>query len=423
MMIKKKKNNFKIKKFLIVLFFIVFALFVNTKNTSAITVEDLELLDAMGLINWEQMGMVMDDLITILGLERSGIPGAIVGQSDLIGGKTCLVLEQDLYFGLSGTAVSALQNFLKSEGYFNTEINGQFGLITKSAVTDFQLDYGLIAYPNQTGAGNVGPLTRAKIQEISCSSVNESREHQLAEIYFDPVTITEGPSDYTIRNTSSKTTDQKVETTIETIVLDEDIEKGETEIRYKLLFEPEVLIDKWVVTLYCNEENVEVLDADKIEECNYYAVYDPNSKGDKYLKMKFRNSSKTIQEVFVIAEVLNERDQVIDTMQVKNELSVQKQVVSTEEGFSYEVVGGELGYSLEPRKCTEEEQLNYLKYVMTRNIKRKEDRIVSPICWPGDIKCTFDYPPSYCEIIDGPNSLDLCENEKYFYDGECIDSI
>ncbi len=64
--------------------------------------------------------------------------------------------------------VTALQDILKYEGLFpsNIESTGYFGSITKDSVLKFQLKYGVVASANSAGAGRVGPLTRAKLNEL-----------------------------------------------------------------------------------------------------------------------------------------------------------------------------------------------------------------------------------------------------------------
>lgn len=58
--------------------------------------------------------------------------------------------------------VSALQDFLQTKGYLNSEPTGFFGIVTLRAVKKLQSDNDI----NPTGF--VGALTRAKIKELSC---------------------------------------------------------------------------------------------------------------------------------------------------------------------------------------------------------------------------------------------------------------
>ena len=71
---------------------------------------------------------------------------------------------RDLNFGLSGPDVSALQQFLKQQGYYTyPEITGYFGAITKAAVAAFQQAHGIAPL------GGVGPQTRAAILALLTS--------------------------------------------------------------------------------------------------------------------------------------------------------------------------------------------------------------------------------------------------------------
>lgn len=76
----------------------------------------------------------------------------------------CSSLERNLYLGMSNNSdVQCLQNFLKNQGadiYPEGLVTGNFGNLTKTAVIKFQAKYGIA----QTGF--VGPLTRAKINQI-----------------------------------------------------------------------------------------------------------------------------------------------------------------------------------------------------------------------------------------------------------------
>jgi peptidoglycan hydrolase-like protein with peptidoglycan-binding domain len=53
-----------------------------------------------------------------------------------------------------------LQRLLADRGYFPPEeINGHFGPLTKSAVTAYQMEEGIIADASEEGAGSIGPQT------------------------------------------------------------------------------------------------------------------------------------------------------------------------------------------------------------------------------------------------------------------------
>lgn len=65
-----------------------------------------------------------------------------------------------LTVGSSGSEVSYLQQILRKLGFFNGEVTGYFGSITKQAVIDFQ------AANNIASVGIVGPKTRELIKEL-----------------------------------------------------------------------------------------------------------------------------------------------------------------------------------------------------------------------------------------------------------------
>lgn len=81
----------------------------------------------------------------------------------------CPVFLSNVQFGasdrFSGGAVTSLQNFLVTQGYFNSSAlgSGHFGPQTLAAVIRFQVEHGV------PGTGLVGPMTRAAIARLNCS--------------------------------------------------------------------------------------------------------------------------------------------------------------------------------------------------------------------------------------------------------------
>ena len=67
---------------------------------------------------------------------------------------------QDMYRGVQGSEVVALQRALYAEGLFSGEATGNFYDVTREAVMAFQIKYGI----NPTGY--VGPETRAKLNAL-----------------------------------------------------------------------------------------------------------------------------------------------------------------------------------------------------------------------------------------------------------------
>lgn len=81
---------------------------------------------------------------------------------------TSAIFTKPLSFGMTSSDVRRLQTLLatKPEIYPKGLITGYFGLLTKKAVQDFQLNYGVVTSKSDSGFGYVGSKTRAKLQEV-----------------------------------------------------------------------------------------------------------------------------------------------------------------------------------------------------------------------------------------------------------------
>jgi peptidoglycan hydrolase-like protein with peptidoglycan-binding domain len=79
---------------------------------------------------------------------------------------TPLTITRSLALGSTGTDVFALQQFLRSKGYYTYPlITGYYGAVTVKAVAAFQSANGI------SPVGSVGPLTRAKIAALTSSCI------------------------------------------------------------------------------------------------------------------------------------------------------------------------------------------------------------------------------------------------------------
>jgi len=59
---------------------------------------------------------------------------------------------------------------------------------------------------------------------------------------------------------------------------------------------------------------------------------------------------------------------------------------------------------------------------MTRTVHPGDQPLLPPPCWPGEVYCTYDTPPSYCQILNTDvTSMDLCPEGEIFYDGRCYE--
>ena len=81
--------------------------------------------------------------------------------------KPHFVFNTDMEFGQTNDDIIHLQDCLKYEKLFpsNTQSSGYYGAITKKAVGDFQVKYGIVGIGG-AGYGRAGSLTRAKLNEI-----------------------------------------------------------------------------------------------------------------------------------------------------------------------------------------------------------------------------------------------------------------
>jgi spore germination protein YaaH len=87
---------------------------------------------------------------------------AVIPATALAQTSGCVTFSGDLVYGATGSEVTTLQTFLKSQGYFSAAPVARFGPATLTAVRAFQRAQGISA------TGTVGPLTRAAIRSASC---------------------------------------------------------------------------------------------------------------------------------------------------------------------------------------------------------------------------------------------------------------
>lgn len=92
--------------------------------------------------------------------------------STLLETSSCTLFTQTLQMGMSGTQVEELQKILKQipDIYPEGLVTGYFGLLTQNAVKKFQTKEGLEA------VGIVGPLTRAKLNQLAVGCALSSSE-------------------------------------------------------------------------------------------------------------------------------------------------------------------------------------------------------------------------------------------------------
>jgi peptidoglycan hydrolase-like protein with peptidoglycan-binding domain len=116
---------------------------------------------------------------------------AQVGDIDPQGDSTCVTIVNNLRYKSTDVKtdgeVSVLQDFLQTSGYLNSNPVGFFGLMTTKAVKKFQQEN------NISPTGYVGPITREKIKNQTCSGVITQNPIPTPPTYI-PVTPTSSSS-------------------------------------------------------------------------------------------------------------------------------------------------------------------------------------------------------------------------------------
>lgn len=106
---------------------------------------------------------------------RDAIAEKTCKKRELTGAGSCIFLTRGLSVSNNVQAarqeIRELQRLLVQKNYMNqTDITGFFGPVTRQALTQFQLDNGIIASRTSDGAGIAGPRTREFIQNSTCGS-------------------------------------------------------------------------------------------------------------------------------------------------------------------------------------------------------------------------------------------------------------
>lgn len=411
----KTKLNFKkiVSSFLIITF-----LFGGAGNLYAISLADIEFLISIGVIAPDQADFARQAAEAV---NQQGIGSAL--KTDPNSELECLVFNQNLVKGNSGTVISAMQRFLQRLGHFpkDQSVTGYYGDMTVQAVADFQLAYGLITSRNQIGAGAVGPITRTKIQQISCNqqSVGVTAPAQNSTATTTNQSISTSTSSASIvSNTSKNKPYVKPKLTLRSFSTYANEESGVYHFRYDMSILPDDDISYFKLRLVCAYGLV-TTNRDDLVNCGDTLILRAPKSGKKSIKIGFTNTSKVFQTIGLGVEAFDENDRLLDFAETINELSVTKPVTYISQTNKE---GVEVKYGIpEPRNCDPGEQLQFIKYTMTVT-QDPQNPIIPPNCWPGDIMCNtaISYPPTYCRITNGPSSDDLCPLSERFFNGKCI---
>jgi peptidoglycan hydrolase-like protein with peptidoglycan-binding domain len=92
--------------------------------------------------------------------KTSVVPAAERAQASTVARGVSPVFNKDLIRGARGDDVKRLQALLE------VEQSGLFGTATEKTLKAFQLKHGIIRSEKSTGAGKLGPATRAKLKEV-----------------------------------------------------------------------------------------------------------------------------------------------------------------------------------------------------------------------------------------------------------------
>jgi len=76
------------------------------------------------------------------------------------------VFTQDLWYGVRGDKVGALQDYLRELGYYMGKSDNYYGDEVYKAVLAFQIDQSIVDNEEEFGAGFFGPQTRSKIEAV-----------------------------------------------------------------------------------------------------------------------------------------------------------------------------------------------------------------------------------------------------------------
>jgi peptidoglycan hydrolase-like protein with peptidoglycan-binding domain len=328
----------------------------------------------------------------------------------------CLNIDKNLVKGARGTLISALQRFLKSEGHFpnNEEVSGYYGDITVRAITDFQVANGLIKTSTQIGAGTVGPITRAKIREISCKKLSESQQALNATTTVSTASTTEGLfNSKTKKNTIVTIKPPKVALDFYERYVNE--EQGKSILRYNLVATPKELASYLEGVILCDPSALTLVSKD-IKKCGQTFIFDPIKNGKKSFSISFQNSSRSDQPVTFAVEVFNTLRESIGMAEVFSEVPALKPTIKLD--VNNRSVNQAISGSSQGKKCTYAEQLDFIRYVMTPF--KPTNEVSLPICYPGELLCNKTNPPTFCKITDGPTSDDLCLKSQVFFEGRCV---
>lgn len=382
----------------------------------ALTLADIQLLRTLGILTDEQVRLAEQ------AIQASGGAGASI-RPDEFSTTECLVFNEDMIRGVSGSGVLALQRFLTSQGHYTESVpSGIYDNQTFIAVADFQIAQGLVASRTVPGAGNVGPITREKIQEISCAAPAVPSDATSAEIV---ATSTADTDRFTRRPRGTSEPQTRVEPTDGHVMsfmprlLEVDTAAATYEYKFEVGIVPNDEIATWRFTLTCTDGKV-TTNRDDLE-CGDSLVRRASLEGMSTIRIIFTNTTKYNEDIGFVAVALGKDDiELARATYTATLLPRELQQTSIGGVATAVTAGGGVGTIPEARYCTPSEQGLFIKYIMTRPDPDARPPIAPPPCYPGEVVCTYDYPIGFCEVKGTTiNSVSICGGKQYFYDGAC----
>ncbi|MEY2641334.1 MAG: hypothetical protein RL150_727 [Candidatus Parcubacteria bacterium] len=399
------------------LLILIIGLFV-ASAADALTLADIQLLRSLGILSDEQAQIAEQ------AIQATSGTGASIRQDEFATNE-CLVLNENMARGMTGSAVTALQRFLTKQGHYTAATpSGTYDNLTFAAVGDFQIAQGLVASRTVAGTGNTGPLTRQKIQEISCATPAATSETATTSTAVATATSTDTTRFVRRpRGTGAEEVTAPVDGHSMLFfprLISTDKEKGSYEYKFEVGITPDDAIAYWRYTLTCAAERITTNRDDFT--CGKSILRRAATNGSGVLRFELTNTTKYAEDVgFVAVAVTKEEEELARstftaTLEPREEQLFTRGLTAT--GTSTSPVGREPVSSA--RYCTPSEQQLFIQYIMTRPDPEARVPLVAPQCYPGEVVCTYDYPISFCEVKGTKiNSVSICGGKQYFYDGAC----
>lgn len=407
-----KKSITKVKKLSAIVLTLFLVIGLNQK-IEALTIADIELLISLGLIPEQNSQSARDFINSDKITNTTGNIITIQEGSD----KECLIINRNIVKGSSGSLVSALQTFLKSQGHLpaSQAITGYYGDVTVQAVVDFQLANKLITTSTQAGAGAIGPITRAKIQEVSCKALQPEPVVATTTVPAASV-VTQNPIATTpVVMPNSSTRPPKF--TFTSVDRNTDRDKGIYEFKYSAKLEPKTSVSTFSYVLTCDGSAIEV-GARDFRQCGDVVDFDVEKRGAKGFTLILKNLSRMNQPISIAVEALNSFGQRLGFAEKTHTLEPALPTFNINANTNTATYSG--SNLPDNRICGRQEQLEFIRYVMSTY--DPHNPVYLPHCYPGELLCNKSYPPTYCQITNGPTSNDLCSGGKIYRNGACVDS-